>query len=113
MPSVMLVREGATDLSIFPPPDLHTAHDQWVLELHKRMAILDTAAYTSHDDFNYGGSTSFAFDISPLEESVEEARRMVWRLGGEMRRRSEGELPVWIRQHPSPLEVPRRVSYAK
>ena len=33
--------------------------------------------------------------FTDLEDAVDSARRMVYALGSEMRRRSEGELPIW------------------
>lgn len=59
------------------------------------MDLLDSVRETTAGDFDYGGAASAAVDMAPLEEAVDEARRIVYALGCEMRRRSEGELPVW------------------
>ncbi|KAK8854774.1 hypothetical protein IAR55_003513 [Kwoniella newhampshirensis] len=97
MPSVMLVREGQTDLAPFSPPDLSLAHTQWLLELSSRLDRL-THARAHSVDLDYSGTSIDADIVAPLEEAVDEARRMVCSLGGEMRRRSEGTLPVWMGQ---------------
>ncbi|WVR07499.1 hypothetical protein IAU60_004541 [Kwoniella sp. DSM 27419] len=92
--SALLVREGQTDLAPFSPPDLSLAHAQWLLELSARIDRLNLARDHSID-LDYGGTCLDSDLVAPLEEAVDEARRMVCALGGEMRRRSEGSLPVW------------------
>lgn len=59
------------------------------------MHTLDQALHHVPNDMEYGGAAAHSLDIEPLEAAVDEARRMVCALSGEMRRRSEGELPVW------------------
>ncbi|WRT68418.1 uncharacterized protein IL334_005394 [Kwoniella shivajii] len=92
--SSMLVREGQTSLSPFSSPDLSLAHTQWLLVLTARMDQLHSARDHSLD-FDLGGTSVDSDLVAPLEEAVDEARRMVCALGGEMRRRSEGTLPPW------------------
>ena len=79
----------------FTAPDIELARSQWVLLLHDRMQQLEQALHIFHDVMDYGGAASQSFEVEPLEAAVDEARRMVCALSGEMRRRSEGELPVW------------------
>ncbi|WVF72820.1 hypothetical protein IAT40_007638 [Kwoniella sp. CBS 6097] len=93
--SAMLVREGQTDLAPFSPPDLSLAHTQWLLELSARLDRLNNARDLSMD-LDYSGTCMDSDLVAPLEEAVDEARRMVCALGGEMRRRSEGSLPPWM-----------------
>ncbi|OCF37949.1 hypothetical protein I316_00173 [Kwoniella heveanensis BCC8398] len=93
--SFMLVREGQTDLAPFSPPDLSLAHTQWLLELSARLDRLNSARDLSVD-LDYSGTCMDSDLVAPLEEAVDEARRMVCALGGEMRRRSEGSLPPWM-----------------
>ena len=71
------------------------------------MAVLEDARDLSANDLEYAGAASFSYDIVPLEEAVDEARRMVCALQGEERRRSEGELPKWLRAEPV---MPRTIS---
>lgn len=59
------------------------------------MSILDDLLSQTNDDFEYGGAAYSLNELSILENKVDEARRMVVALGGEMRRRSEGSMPVW------------------
>ncbi|WWD19080.1 hypothetical protein CI109_103538 [Kwoniella shandongensis] len=94
MSSIMLIREARTDLTPFSPPDLSLAHGQWLLELSTRLDHLAHARAHSFD-LDYSGTSIDADIVAPLEEAVDEARRMVCSLGGEMRRRSEGTLPEW------------------
>ena len=68
---------------------------QWLHELNRRMALLEAERDHSPVDLEYGGAAALSHTINPLEEAVDEARRMVCALGGEMRRRSEGQLPEW------------------
>ncbi|EIW67250.1 hypothetical protein M231_01554 [Tremella mesenterica] len=96
--SAMLIREHQTDLRPFSPPDIELAHGQWLLELHRRMAHLEQIRADTPNDFEYGGAAPLMADLARWEDAVDEARRMVYALGGEMRRRSEGEVPVWNRQ---------------
>ncbi|ORX38530.1 hypothetical protein BD324DRAFT_364388 [Kockovaella imperatae] len=96
MHSAMLIRELQTDLSPFGEHQLETARTQWIHELTLRMDFLNDALANTACDMDYGGPINSAKDIEPLEEAVDEARRMVCALGGEMRRRSEGELLVWM-----------------
>ncbi|WVR00019.1 hypothetical protein IAU59_007161 [Kwoniella sp. CBS 9459] len=93
--SAMLVREGQTDLAPFSPPDLSLAHTQWLLELSARLDRLNSARDHSLD-LDYSGTCMDSDLVAPLEEAVDEARRIVCALGGEMRRRSEGSLPPWM-----------------
>ncbi|WVW85599.1 hypothetical protein I302_107637 [Kwoniella bestiolae CBS 10118] len=93
--SSLLVREGQTNFAPFSPPDLSLAHTQWLLVLSTRMDALQSARALSVD-FDIGGTSVDSDLVAPLEEAVDEARRMVCALGGEMRRRSEGNLPVWV-----------------
>ena len=72
------------------------------------MDDLDSARCHSPDDFEYGGAAALSHNVNPLEEAVDEARRMVCALGGEMRRRSEGNLPVW--QQPGQAIAARALS---
>ncbi|WVQ68044.1 uncharacterized protein L199_006250 [Kwoniella botswanensis] len=95
--SSLLVREGQTDFAPFSPPDLSLAHTQWLLVLQSRMDALNSARDHSLD-FDLGGTSVDSDLVAPLEEAVDEARRMVCALGGEMRRRSEGNLPPWVEQ---------------
>lgn len=61
------------------------------------MLLLEQTLHHAPNDMEYGGAATHALDVEPLEAAVDEARRMVCALGGEMRRRSEGELPIWKR----------------
>jgi hypothetical protein len=63
--------------------------------LQERMAELDQARTCVSDDFAYGGAGAVVGMFTDLENAVDSARRMVYALGSEMRRRSEGNLPVW------------------
>ncbi|WWC90689.1 uncharacterized protein L201_005626 [Kwoniella dendrophila CBS 6074] len=92
--STLLVREGQTDFAPFSQPDISTAHTQWLLLLNERMNNLDNARIQS-EDFDLGGTCISTDLVQPLEELVDEARRMVCILGGELRRRSEGNLQPW------------------
>ena len=76
---------------------IELARSQWILVLHDRMFLLEQTLHHAPNDMEYGGAGTHALDVEPLEAAVDEARRMVCALGGEMRRRSEGELPVWQR----------------
>jgi hypothetical protein len=62
------------------------------------MNALDKARTCVADEFSYGGSAGVVGLFTPLERAVDEARRMVYALGHEMRRRSAGDLPVWEKQ---------------
>ncbi|WWC63317.1 uncharacterized protein I303_105917 [Kwoniella dejecticola CBS 10117] len=91
----LLVREGQINFTPFTQPDLSLAHVQWLHLLRARMDQLESAR--SHSvDFDLGGTCVDSDLVAPLEELVDEARRMVCALSGEMRRRSEGTLPPWI-----------------
>lgn len=120
----MLVREGQTDLSrkssshqanmtsadplpAFRAPDLEQARVQWLHELSRRMALLQSARCHSPDELEYGGAAALSHNVNPLEEGVDEARRMVCALSGEMRRRSDGELPKWLDPVPNIAVVGR------
>jgi len=63
--------------------------------LQERMAELDQARTCVGDEFAYGGAGAVVGMFTDLENAVDSARRMVYALGSEMRRRSEGNLPVW------------------
>jgi hypothetical protein len=73
------------------------------------MATLEVEVHHAPDDLEYGGAAALSHNINPLEQAVDEARRMVCALGGEMRRRSEGELPRWL-QAQTPSNVARAIS---
>lgn len=66
------------------------------------MNLLDKARTCVADEFSYGGSAGAVGLFTPLEQAVDEARRMVYALGHEMRRRSEGILPVWEKDSAGP-----------
>lgn len=83
------------DSAVFPNRDLSLAHTQWLSLLNSRMAELAAAELYALNDMEYGGAATSARDLAPLEEKVDEARRMVCVLGGEVTRRSEGDLAVW------------------
>ncbi|WWC71547.1 uncharacterized protein I206_105505 [Kwoniella pini CBS 10737] len=93
--SALLVREGQTNFAPFTQPDLSIAHVQWLQVLKSRMDQLENARELSLN-FDLGGTFIDSDLVAPLEELVDEARRMVYSLNGEMRRRSEGNLPPWI-----------------
>ncbi|ORY35595.1 hypothetical protein BCR39DRAFT_555736 [Naematelia encephala] len=95
MQSVMLIREPLTDLTPFPAPQIELARSQWLYELSRRMEALEAAHMHSAEEFEYGGPAAHALDTAPLDDAIDEARRMVCVLGGEMRRRSEGNLAPW------------------
>jgi hypothetical protein len=59
------------------------------------MDALDQARTCVGDEFSYGGAGAVVGMFAKLEDAVDSARRMVCALGSEMRRRSEGELPIW------------------
>jgi hypothetical protein len=61
------------------------------------MAELDNARTCVGDEFAYGGAGAVVGMFTDLENAVDSARRMVYALGSEMRRRSEGELPIWTK----------------
>jgi hypothetical protein len=75
---------------------LNAARTEWLHELTLRLDALDAARDLTIDELEYGGAGAHSLDVGPLEEAVDEARRMVCALGGEIRRRSEGTLPVWL-----------------
>jgi hypothetical protein len=68
---------------------------EWIYTLNHRLGCLDSARGDTTSDLEYGGAAAVAENFAPLEAAVEEARRMVYVLSTEMRRRSEGEIPVW------------------
>jgi len=76
---------------------IELARSQWIQVLHDRMLLLEQTLQHAPNDMEYGGAATHALDVEPLEAAVDEARRMVCALGGEMRRRSEGEMPIWKR----------------
>jgi hypothetical protein len=80
----------------FRAPDLDLARTQWLHELTRRLNALEAARELTTDELEYGGAGAHSLDVGPLEAAVDEARRMVCSLGGEIRRRSEGSLPVWL-----------------
>lgn len=92
---ILPIQSLLTSSLAFSEPHLELARSQWVLVLHDRLTMLNESLQHTTDDMEYGGAGAQALDLGPLEEAVDEARRMVCALGGEMRRRSEGELPVW------------------
>lgn len=59
------------------------------------MQLLNQALHYVPNDMDYGGAAAQALNLEPLEAAVDEARRMICVLSGEMRRRTEGELVVW------------------
>lgn len=86
--------------TVFGPADLDTARTQWLILLSERMQLLDNARSDVRNDFDYGGAAAVCGMHTDLEDDVDEARRMVCALSTEMRRRSEGELPVWNNETP-------------
>ncbi|WVQ82310.1 hypothetical protein IAT38_004438 [Cryptococcus sp. DSM 104549] len=94
MPHMLINKHSQEDLAPYSPPDLALAHSQWLTELGVRVSQLNAARDLSLA-FDYGGMAGDAEDVAPLEISVEEARRMVSVLGGELRRR-EGSVPIWV-----------------
>jgi hypothetical protein len=66
------------------------------------MNLLDKARTCVADEFSYGGAAGVVGLFTPLERAVDEARRMVYALGHEMRRRSDGNVPVWQQQTSAP-----------
>jgi len=92
----------------FPTPDLELARTQWLVELDNRLSLLNSMIDATAGDLEYGGAASQSHDLAPLEGAVDEARRMVYSLGGEMRRRSEGMCPAWLKAQP--VIMPRTTS---
>jgi hypothetical protein len=80
---------------VFTPTILSGARSEWLQILQDRMAALDNARTCVGDEFAYGGAGAVVGMFTDLENAVDSARRMVYALGSEMRRRSEGELPIW------------------
>ena len=74
------------------------------------MAILESERLHTIDELEYGGAAALSHNVNPLEEAVDEARRMVCVLGREMRRRSEGELPQWLHPVQPQASVTRTIS---
>ena len=74
------------------------------------MASLEQTRAESANDLEYGGAAAHMHDMHKLEDAVDEARRMVCNLGGEMRRRSEGEVPVWMKQRQGGAQLARGLS---
>lgn len=107
----LLVPEAKTDLAgmspllhfaqankaVFTPTILSGARSEWLMILQERMAELDQARTCVGDEFAYGGAGAVVGMFTDLENAVDSARRMVYALGSEMRRRSEGNLPVWTK----------------
>lgn len=81
--------------TVFTPTILSGARSEWLQILQDRMAALDNARTCVGDELAYGGAGAVVGMFTDLENAVDSARRMVHALGSEMRRRSEGELPVW------------------
>ena len=86
---------GTTLTTVFTPTILSGARSEWLQILQDRMAALDNARTCVGDELAYGGAGAVVGMFTDLENAVDSARRMVHALGSEMRRRSEGELPVW------------------
>ena len=74
------------------------------------MAVLESERLHTTDELEYGGAAALSHNVNPLEEAVDEARRMVCALGREMRRRSEGELQKWLQPVTAPASVMRTTS---
>ena len=66
------------------------------------MQELDQARGDVRDEFDYGGAAAVCDAHAGLENEVDEARRVVRVLSSEMRRRSQGDIPVW-REDTQPL----------
>lgn len=80
---------------VFAPADLDSARIKWLILLADRMRALEQARADVRNQFDYGGAAAVVDAFYDLENDVDEARRMVCALSSEMRRRSEGEIPIW------------------
>ncbi|OWZ42872.1 hypothetical protein J007_03453 [Cryptococcus neoformans] len=90
----MLVHDEKQTLDTLSPPDLTLAYTQWLSILSSRLSELSSAREMSFDmDFG-GGMAGDAENVAPIEQAVDEARRMVSVLGRELRRRGS-EVAFW------------------
>ncbi|KIR58945.1 hypothetical protein I314_05359 [Cryptococcus bacillisporus CA1873] len=83
----MLVYNEKQDLDTLSPPDLTFAHTQWLSILSSRLSELSSAREMSFN-MDFGGAMAGdAENVAPIEQAMDESRRMVSVLGRELRRR--------------------------
>ncbi|ODN78072.1 hypothetical protein L198_07991 [Cryptococcus wingfieldii CBS 7118] len=87
-PTVSHIAEvDASKLDSLSPSQRSTAHSQWLNILSARLSALQSAHNMCMDLDAGGGMASVSEEIAPLEEAVNEARKMVSVLGSQLRRR--------------------------
>ncbi|WVQ74938.1 hypothetical protein IAR50_004546 [Cryptococcus sp. DSM 104548] len=77
----------ATSFNSLSPGQRSNAHSQWLNILSTRLTALQSAQSMCMDLDVGGGMASVSEEIAPLEEAVNEARKMVSVLGSQLRRR--------------------------